>query len=223
MLILNGEKWEIIPYIAEFKVTQPTMTKEGYPPDTIFTENKLTSEQQAKLDELNELVDKNISVEEATEFVFNPEPTDNRTSEEKLIEIILDLDPTKVEDETIQNNIRDWKPDTAYDRFIFVRYNGVVYKTVHPIRTFRAGTPPERPELYSRVGGKDEETGLEEIVPDVNGINSYPKDFVGHYEGHVYKSNYDNNIDKPYVGSQHPSWWTDLGTVEDYLASKGGE
>lgn len=207
--------------MAEYKVSQPAMTKEGYPPDTVFTENKLTSEQQAKLDELNELVDKNISVEEATEFVFNPEPTDSRTSEEKLIEIILDLDPTKVEDETIQNNIREWQPDTAYGRFVFVKYEGVVYKTVHPIRTFETGTPPERPELYSRIGQKDEETGLEEIVPDVNHVNSYSKDFIGQFEGHVYKSNYDNNFNKPYVGSEFPDWWTDLGTIEEYMAKVG--
>ena len=152
MLILNGENWEIIPYTAEYKVTQPTMTKEGYPPDTVFTENKLTAEQQAKLDELNNLADKNISVQEATEFVFNPEPLDQRTEEEKLIEIIIDLDPTKIEDETIQDNIREWEPNTAYGRFVFVKYDGVVYKTVHPIRTFETGTPVQRPDLYTRIG-----------------------------------------------------------------------
>lgn len=224
MLIYNGVNWEIpkmkVKYTLE--IEEYTNTKEGYPENAVFEDIILTDEQQENLDRLNETKDNNISIEEATDYVFNREPVDNRTNEEKLIEIILELDPSRVGDNLVQDVIRDWEPGVAYDRFVFVRDDGIIYKTVHPIRTFEEGRPKDRPELYSRVGGKDEETGLEEIVPDTNHINSYSKGFIGVYQGRVYMSNYDSNFNEPKPGGLADHWWLDLGTVEEYLANLKG-
>ena len=118
--------------------------------------------------------------------------------------------------------IPEWIQGQEYQRNTYVRFNGVVYKTIHPIGFYEIGTPAERTDLYTRVGQKDADTGLVEITPDSSHANPYPKGFIGQYEGRVYESNYDNNFNTPYPGVQAPDWWTDLGTIDEYLASIGG-
>lgn len=219
MIWFDGQNWQIRKFEVTETVKSHSDSKDGYAEGTTFQEVVLTEEQQARLEEIQ-----GIEFNEMDAVLYVRDGIggipDNRSTEDKLIDKIIELDPEAIDD--VADEIQEWRPGQEYARGVYVRFEGNVYRTIHAIRFHEEGTPAERPELYARLGKKDAETGLEEIVPDINNILCYETGFVGTYEGRVYKSNYGNNCTTPYPGTIFPDWWTDLGLIEEYL-SQGGE
>ena len=150
------------------------------------------------------------------ETVKSPEEQEK----DKLIGIINDL---AKQIEYLSNNLdfddikriaSDWQSEGIYPRYAYVRYEDEYYKLIHPKRLFDKTPPNEDSVMYEKIGGVDEDTGLQELTPSAT--NSYKKGDIGTYNGHVFQSNYDNNITTPNINDVAPAWWTDLGLIEEY-------
>lgn len=156
---------------------------------------------------LKDLVEGTKTQEELEEEVKEKE-------KEKLIDII---NGKTTDDEKLQliDIYDEWILGKAYVTDDYVQYQDKLYKCLQAHTSQGDWTPDKAVSLWAQIGTTNPDTGLEELYP--SSTNLYSKDKIGTYEGHVYKSNYDNNGNTPYIGSVLPDWWTDLGTINEYL------
>lgn len=103
-----------------------------------------------------------------------------------------------------------------HEKGTYVKEGDRLFRSNQGFEFFEDRSPLKSPDLWSEIGEVDKDTGLEEIKASAE--NTYPKDFIGTYQGRVYKSNYDNNGNIPYENSTYPDRWEDLGLIEDYVS-----
>ena len=152
MIIWNGTEWTAPAYTAtrtEHFLTD-TQDHEG---DVSYIENTLTEEQMVRLDVIRYTP---MDVEIARHYIMTgmAEIPDNRGTVDKLIDKLLELDPDgESTGSLILDSAVEWRPGEDYSRYAYVKYDEVVYKTIHPIRgRIDRDAPPDAPHLYTRVG-----------------------------------------------------------------------
>lgn len=153
MIINNGEKW-VAP---KYKITQPLVIYDdnidSYEGATI-EENILSEEQKARLMEIEFT---QMSEDEAIAYVRDGVGIvpDTRDGVDKLIDALIELAPDGETMGTILETAKEWRPGETCDRYTYLQHEGVLYKTIHPIRPHDTLSPPEAPHLYTRVGAID--------------------------------------------------------------------
>ena len=153
MIIWNGTEWTAPKYTATRTEHFLTDTLEGHDGEVNFLENVLTEEQLVRLDVIRYTP---MDVEIARHYIMTgmAEIPDNRGTVDKLIDKLLELDPDgESTGSLILDSAVEWRPGEDYSRYAYVKYDEVVYKTIHPIRgRIDRETPPDAPHLYTRVG-----------------------------------------------------------------------
>lgn len=208
MIWFDGEKWSPYKYKYKETIIGYTDSKVGYSEGTRFEENILSKEQSLRLKDIEnvEMTDK-----EAIDYINGiGEIPDNRSEEQRLIDLVLELDPRQANSKEVLEGAFTWYPGIVLDRFTYVSFENKLYKALHPIRSHDL-EPPNTSPLYLAVGKEDDKEGLEEITASSEHL--YKKGFIGAYQGRKYESNYDNNGNPPFPGSKYPDWWTDLGEI----------
>lgn len=149
MIWFDGKEWKVNKYEITYTTQVYGDNTEGYPEDTIVKEVVLTDEQQNRLEEIQGI---EFDVSQAISYVRDGIGgiPDNRSTEDKLIDKIIELNPDAIPD--IVEAIKEWTTGQEYSRNVYVRFNGEIYKTIHPIRFYEVGTPAERTDLYVKLG-----------------------------------------------------------------------
>lgn len=201
--------------IKGYTVGKNEYTKEQYL-TVLLKEGEPITIEGSQLDNIRESIN---NIFEFAKTVKSPEEQEK----DKLIGIINDLSKqieylsNNLDLDDIKNIAVDWHPEGIYPRYSYVKYNDEYYKLIHPKNLFDKTPPKEDSVMYEKIGGVDEDTGLQELTPSVT--NVYKKGDIGTYNGRVFQSNYDNNIATPNIGDAAPAWWTDLGLIEEYTGA----
>lgn len=152
MIVFDGEKWTI----PKYKITRAVVVYDDHPelyPDGVAEEVTLNADQKSRLEDIR--YNTAMSMDQVEAYVIQGEgtPPDTRDDVDKLIDKLLELDPDGVVTSAlIIEAAHEWQPSASYDRYVYVKHEGVLYKTIHPIRPHDTLPPPEAPHLYTRVG-----------------------------------------------------------------------
>ena len=203
MIWFDGQNWQT----RKFKVTEIVESysdsKDGYSEDTTFQEVVLTEEQQERLEEIQGIefneMDAALYVRDGIGGI-----PDNRSTEDKLIDKIIELNPDVISD--LVEAIKEWVQGQEYSQNVYVRFEGVVYKTIHPIRFYEIGTPSERSDLYTRIGKQVDDGTIqaEEFRQPTGAHDAYNKGDRVLFNGKVYESLIDANTWSP---DAYPQGW----------------
>ena len=187
MIWFDGQNWQT----RKFKVTEIVESysdsKDGYSEDTTFQEVVLTEEQQERLEEIQGIefneMDAALYVRDGIGGI-----PDNRSTEDKLIDKIIELNPDAISD--IVEVIKEWVQGQEYSRNIYVRFNGEIYKTIHPVGFYEIGTPPERTDLYVRIGrdAGEGDVEVEEWSQEKSLAGYYTIGKRAYYQGKLYEA-----------------------------------
>lgn len=158
MIWFDGKEWRVNKYKIEETIISYADDTEGYSDEIIVTEVVLSEEQQTRLAEIQGIefnaMDAVLYVRDGIGGI-----PDNRSTEDKLIDKIIELNPDAISD--VVEAIKEWTTGQEYSRNVYLRFNGAIYKTIHPIRFYEIGTPPERTDLYVRIGSDAGEGAVE--------------------------------------------------------------
>lgn len=203
MIWFDGKEWKVNKYEITYTTQVYGDNTEGYPEDTVVKEIVLTDEQQNRLEEIQGI---EFDASQAISYVRDGigEIPDNRSTEDKLIDKIIELNPDAISD--IAEAIKEWTTGQEYSRNVYVRFEGVVYKTIHPIRFYEIGTPSERSDLYTRIGKQVDDGTIqaEEFRQPTGAHDAYNKGDRVLFNGKVYESLMDANTWSP---DAYPQGW----------------
>ena len=129
-----------------------------------------------------------------------------------LRKVIEQMAENLTEEEAV-NNVElfpEWIPDGhSYEANKLVRYNGVLYKTIHAHTSQPDWTPDVAVSLYTRVLAGQEGTAIG-VWEQPDSTNGYKKGNKVHYptmDDPVYESLIDNNVWSP---EAYPQGWQEV-------------
>ena len=153
MIYFDGENWQVNKYKVIERVETYSDTKEGYSENAIFEDIILSDDQLSRLLDLKGL---SIPESNALDYINGLiELPDTRTNEQKLLDKLIELDAKQANSSLAHEVTAPWFPNSRHERFIYVSYEGNIYKTLHPVGEHENGTPPERPDLYKLFKGDE--------------------------------------------------------------------
>lgn len=141
MLYSDNGKWTLNRYEITYTERVYGDFTDGFPEDATVTEIILTTEQQARLDEIQ-----GISMPEMDAIAYVRDgigtPPDTRTEVDRLIDMISNLTPAILE------MVPHWAIGEPYPKGHYVRQKTAMYKVTKP---HKSETPPEVSAEYLKV------------------------------------------------------------------------
>ncbi len=156
MFRYDGTRW--VSYRHKITYTQTLEVYDDilsyYPADAVVEDVTLTPEQTKRL----EAVTNEIPISDLTAFVMDDADVPGMEDYRKET-AVKDILSTLTDEQAISNagailSLADeWALGESYERYTYLKHEGVLYKTIHPIRGgVDNSSPPESPELYTRIG-----------------------------------------------------------------------
>ena len=155
MFRYDGTRW--VPYRHKITYTQTLEVYDdiisSYPADSVVEDVTLTPEQTKRL----EAVTDEIPISDLIAFVMDDADVPGMEGYRKngaikgLLSALTD-DQAAANATLILELAEEWQSDEGYERYVYIKHENVLYKTIHPIRPHDTLPPPEAPHLYTRVG-----------------------------------------------------------------------
>lgn len=155
MFRYDGTRWMLykhkITYTQTLEVYDDIIS--SYPADSVVEDVTLTPEQTKRL----EAVTDEIPISDLIAFVMDDADVPGMEGYRKngAIKVLLSAltdDQAAANATLILKLAEEWQPDKGYERYVYIKHEDVLYKTIHPIRPHDTPPPPEAPHLYTRVG-----------------------------------------------------------------------